>query len=108
MPDCLEMPYMPAVRGAREVAGGKASSGAHVYRLGGNSCLSGDFMGLWQFDHELNVGENVIFEDMIHYTTVKTTMFNGVGHPSLAFLHADGTLELLRQFTYEDYRNRMD
>lgn len=80
----------------------------HVYRIGGNSCLSGDFMGMWQFDHELQVGENVIFEDMLHYTTVKTCMFNGINHPSIALLHTDNELEVLRQFTYEDYRNRMD
>jgi len=107
MPDCLEMPYMPEVRGARVVEEQTANL-AHTYRLGGCSCLSGDYLGLWQFDHELRVGENIIFEDMNHYTTVKTTMFNGVGHPSLAFLHTDGTLQMLREFTYEDYRSRMD
>ena len=79
-----------------------------TYRLGGNSCLSSDFMGSWCFDHELQIGEEVIFEDMIHYTTVKTNTFNGITHPSIAMLHEDGTLELLRQFGYEDYRNRMD
>ena len=63
---------------------------------------------MWRFDHELQVGENIVFEDMIHYTTVKTTMFNGIGHPSLAFLQSDGELHILRKFTYEDYRNRMD
>ena len=65
-------------------------------------------MGRWQFDQELKVGENVIFEDMIHYTTVKTNMFNGITHPSLAMAHADGELEVLRQYGYEDYRSRMD
>ena len=78
-----------------------------VYRLGGNSCLSGDYMGLWQFDHELQVGDEIIFEDMIHYTTVKTTMFNGIHHPSIVLEHLDGTREVLRQFCYEDYRDRM-
>lgn len=78
-----------------------------VYRLGGNSCLSGDVMGDWYFDHELQVGEVIIFEDMIHYTTVKTTMFNGIHHPSIGLLHSDGTFELYREFTYEDYRDRM-
>ena len=111
MPDCLEMPYMPAVRGA-EVVGdepsGAPSDSPYIYRLGGCSCLSGDYMGLWRFDHELEVGENIVFEDMIHYTTVKTNMFNGINHPSLAFLHSDGELDILRKFTYEDYRNRMD
>lgn len=110
MPDCLEMPYYPDVRGAEHVEEDSHLSllTSHLYRLGGNSCLSGDFMGLWQFDHELQVGEQVIFEDMIHYTTVKTNTFNGITHPSIAMLHHDGTLEMLRQFTYEDYRDRMD
>ena len=91
---------MPAVRGAKVVE--EAAEGnndvqsnnnvrAHiynnVYRLGGNSCLSGDFMGLWQFDHELQMGENIIFEDMLHYTTVKTNMFNGINHPSYLHIH---------------------
>ena len=122
MPDCLEMPYYPEVRGAQHVDHGDGSADPSpqggcdhknrphdpVYRLGGNSCLSGDWMGYWQFDHELQVGEEIIFEDMIHYTTVKTNTFNGITHPSIAMLHSDGTLELLREFTYEDYRDRMD
>lgn len=110
MPDCLEMPYYPEVRSARHIEPqeGLVPDGPHVYRLGGNSCLSGDYMGYWQFDHELQVGQQVVFEDMIHYTTVKTTTFNGIQHPSIAMLRADGTMQLLRQFTYEDYRDRMD
>ena len=115
MPDCLEMPYFPDVRGAEHVDVENEdailqpqTSNLHVYRLGGNSCLSGDFMSSWKFDHELKVGEEVIFEDMIHYTTVKTCMFNGITHPALGMLHEDGNLEILRQFGYEDYRNRMD
>ena len=108
MPDCLEMPYMPAVRGAAEVDNEATASSPYLYRLGGCSCLSGDFMGMWAFDHPLEIGENIIFEDMIHYTTVKTNMFNGVGHPAIGLLHADGNLEILRKFTYEDYLNRMD
>ncbi len=112
-PDCLEMPYKPDVRFATTLDEGMDSSiynnvSEHIYRLGGNSCLSGDFMGLWQFDHELQVGDNVIFEDMLHYTTVKTTMFNGITHPDILLARADGTLETLRHFTYDDYRQRMD
>ena len=109
MPDCLEMPYFPEVRGAEHVnLDEQEAIPPYIYRLGGNSCLSGDFMGSWQFDHALQVGEEVIFEDMIHYTTVKTNTFNGISHPSIGLLHLDGTLEVLRRFGYEDYRNRMD
>ncbi len=114
MPDCLEMPYYPEVRGAEhkeprtEHPSRSFPDSRHRYRLGGCSCLSGDFMGDWVFDHELSVGEEVVFEDMIHYTTVKTCMFNGIAHPDIAMLHSDGTLETLRHFSYEDYRDRMD
>lgn len=102
MPDCLEMPYKPAVRHATDAVPGKPT-----YRIGGCSCLSGDFMGDWSFDRALHIGDPLIFEDMIHYTTVKTTMFNGIQHPSLAMLREDGTLDMLRAFTYEDYKSRM-
>ena len=113
MPDCLEMPYMPDIRGAITIDPDNApladpTPSPYLYRIGGCSCLSGDFMGQWAFDHELQIGENIIFEDMIHYTTVKTNMFNGISHPAIAMLHADETLETLRTFTYEDYRDRMD
>ena len=109
MPDCLEMPYHPAVRGARLVGEeGESAEGEFLYRLGGNSCLSGDYMGTWAFGHELRVGEYVVLEDMIHYTTVKTTMFNGIAHPAIALLREGGEIELLRRFAYEDYRDRMD
>lgn len=105
MPDCLEMPYFPDVRRAEHV---DEERGERVYRLGGNSCLSGDFMSAWKFEKELNVGDEVIFEDMIHYTTVKTCMFNGITHPSIGMLHTDGKLEILRRFSYEDYKKRMN
>ncbi|MCI5912595.1 MAG: carboxynorspermidine decarboxylase [Prevotella sp.] len=112
MPDCLEMPYKPVVRGAKIVdiddSDGQPEDSLYIYRLGGNSCLSGDFMGSWQFDHELKVGENIIFEDMLHYTTVKTNMFNGISHPTIGLLHLNGELEILREFAYEDYKYRMD
>ena len=128
MPDCLEMPYYPEVRGAEHVSpedyaanllteektanllseDALPSSSDYVYRLGGNSCLSGDFMGMWCFKHELEVGNEVIFEDMIHYTTVKTNMFNGITHPAIGMKKTDGKLEILRVFGYEDYKNRMD
>jgi carboxynorspermidine decarboxylase len=103
MPDCLEMPYQPAVVGAR-----KGVHEGHVYRLGGNSCLSGDYMGDWTFEHPLVAGDRVVFDDMIHYTTVKTTMFNGVAHPAMGIMHSDGTPEIYRDFDYDDYKHRMN
>ena len=111
MPDCLEMPYQPQVRGAETLspdAVKHATSDDPVYRLGGNSCLSGDYMGSWRFPKPLAVGDEIIFEDMIHYTTVKTNLFNGITHPDLRILRLNGENELLRRFTYEDYRARMD
>ena len=107
MPDCLEMPYQPEVRGAESVEMEQAIE-KNTYRLGGNSCLSGDFMGSWRFDHPLKIGEKLIFEDMIHYTTVKTNMFNGITHPSISMLKSDGKLQKMRVFGYLDYKNRMN
>jgi len=102
MPDCLEMPYKPAIRNATDAVEGKPT-----YRIGGNSCLSGDYMGDWSFDKPLEVGDKVVFEDMIHYTIVKTSMFNGIPHPSLALWSKEDELVLYRSFGYEDYKNRM-
>ena len=102
MPDCLEMPYKPVIRNAVEPQPGKP-----VYRLGGNSCLSGDFVGDWTFDEPLKIGDDIIFEDMMHYTTVKTTMFNGISHPSIALWTKEGELKIYRKYSYEDYKNRM-
>ena len=107
MPDCLEMPYQPDLRGAESVEMERALE-KNTYRLGGNSCLSGDFMGSWRFDHPLEIGEKLIFEDMIHYTTVKTNMFNGITHPSISMLKSDGKLQKMRVFGYSDYKNRMN
>lgn len=109
MPDCLEMPYHPTVRGAETLEENIDYSQPFTYRLGANSCLSGDFMSAWKFDHELKIGENIIFEDMNHYTTVKTTMFNGITHPSLAIVRkGSNKLEILRDFSINDYISRMD
>lgn len=111
MPDCLEMPYWPAIRGAETLEPPQAAGREReplVYRLGGNSCLSGDFMGYWRFEQPLQIGDTIRFSDMIHYTTVKTNMFNGIPHPSLVLLRKNGEEELLRRFGYEDYRDRMD
>ncbi len=106
MPDCLEMPYQPFIRGAESVEQDSTKS-ANVYRMGGTSCLSGDFVGSWAFASPLSVGDIIIFEDMIHYTTVKTTMFNGVSHPSIGMLKENGEFVLLKQFTHHDYSARM-
>ena len=103
MPDCLEMPYQPRIRGAES----KAIEGKPTYRMGGSSCLAGDFIGYWSFEKELKVGDPIIFEDMIHYTIVKTTMFNGVPHPSIGMWSSNGEFKLLRSFEYSDYKNRM-
>ena len=102
MPDCLEMPYKPAIIGAHD-----PEEGEKAWRMGGNSCLAGDFYGDWAFDHELQVGERIIFEDMIHYTMVKTTMFNGVSHPSIAIASETGDVRIVKEFGYEDYKTRM-
>lgn len=103
MPDCLEMPYKPRIRGAHH----EAVEGLPTYRMGGSSCLSGDFIGDWSFDKPLKIGDRIIFEDMLHYTTVKTTMFNGVAHPAMAMWTKHDTLDMYREFDYEDYKGRM-
>lgn len=111
MPDCLEMPYWAAIRGANTWGEDSAKGRERdplFYRLGGNSCLSGDFMGYWEFEEPLTIGQRLVFEDMIHYTTVKTTMFNGIHHPGIALLKTNNELEILRRYGYEDYRDRMN
>ena len=103
MPDCLEMPYKPTITEALpDVVADKPT-----YRIGGNSCLSGDFVGDWSFEKPLKPGDILTFEDMNHYTTVKTNMFNGIQHPALYLQRNDGTIQCLRCYTYEDYKNRM-
>ena len=102
MPDCLEMPYKPAILGARDPEPGEKG-----WRMGGNSCLAGDYYGDWIFDRDLRVGDRIVFEDMIHYTMVKTTMFNGVAHPAIAIVRRDGAIEIIREFGYEDFKSRM-
>lgn len=115
MPDCLEMPYKPAIAEALPDAGGATrnegrgmSHEGYAYRLGGNSCLSGDFVGDWRFARPLQPGDRLTLLDMNHYTTVKTNMFNGIQHPSIWFKPTEGEPVLLREFTYDDYRRRMD
>ena len=104
MPDCLEMPYKPSIRGARD-----PQADEPTYRMGGVSCLAGDFMGRgdYYFEQPLQVGDPILFEDMMHYTMVKTSMFNGVKHPAIAIARNDGSFQLVREFGYEDYKNRL-
>ena len=102
MPDCLEMPYKPAIVGAHDPAEGETR-----WRMGGTSCLAGDYCGDWAFDRAPQVGDRIVFEDMIHYTMVKTTMFNGVQHPAILIARRDGSVETVREFGYEDFKSRM-
>ncbi|MDE5665314.1 MAG: carboxynorspermidine decarboxylase [Duncaniella sp.] len=102
MPDCLEMPYKPAITESVDEA-----EGLPRYRLGGNSCLSGDYVGDWCFRNPLKAGDRLTLEDMNHYTTVKTTMFNGIQHPDIVMCDLNGDCTYLRRFTYEDYKHRM-
>ena len=102
MPDTLAMPYRADVRGS-----GEAGEKKHTYRLGGNTCLAGDIMGDYSFDEPLEVGSKIIFEDQIHYTFVKNTTFNGIKLPSLAILRKNGELDIVKEFGYENYRNRL-
>lgn len=103
MPDCLEMPYRP------QVVGGSPDKVAswHRYHLGGMSCLAGDFLEDYWFEQPLQEGDVLTFKDMMHYTMVKTTTFNGVKHPSIAFQKMDGSVSLLKEFGYSDYMNRL-
>jgi carboxynorspermidine decarboxylase len=125
MPDVLEMPYrpdvflvddspslcdtLPAVTlvGENYHLAGEAGTQAQTYRIGGPTCLAGDVTGDFSFPRELRVGDILVFDDMAHYTMVKTTMFNGVPHPAIRLLHEDGTIETLREFHYEDFRDRL-
>lgn len=104
MPDCLEMPYKPRITQALD----QVDPSFPTYRIGGNSCLSGDFVGDWSFAQPLKPGDQLTFEDMNHYTTVKTNMFNGIQHPSLVLERIDGAVVVMREFSYDDYKNRMN
>lgn len=102
MPDVLEMPYRPTITGADE-----PNQLPHTYRLGGNSCLAGDVIGEYSFAHPLAIGDRLVFEDMMHYTMVKTTFFNGVQHPAIGLLKESGEFTEIRRFDYQDFRNRL-
>lgn len=137
MPDVMEMPYRPDVflvekSNARDrksgdvpavvfagesyqLAGDPANPQAQIsdpqslftYRLGGPTCLAGDVVGDFTFARELQVGDTLVFDDMAHYTMVKTTTFNGVKHPAIALQHGDGKIEVIREFGYPDFRDRL-
>jgi carboxynorspermidine decarboxylase len=102
MPDTLAMPYRADVRNS-----GIAEEKKYTYRLGGNTCLAGDIMGDYSFDEPLNIGDKIIFEDQIHYTFVKNTTFNGIKLPSLVIKRLGGTIEVVKEFGYEEYRSRL-
>ena len=104
MPDCLEMPYKPRIIGARDPQAEEPK-----YRMGGLTCLAGDFMGMgdYYFEQPLQIGDTILFEDMIHYTMVKTSMFNGIQHPAIAIVRSNGNFQLVREFDYFDYKNRL-
>jgi len=103
MPDTLEMPYRPKIVGACD----PTEKSKFLYRLGGVSCLAGDFMEAYDFGKKLNIGDLVVFKDMIHYTMVKTTMFNGVNHPAIIILKENNTIQIVREFQYEDFKGRL-
>ncbi len=102
MPDTIIMPYRAEVRGA-----GKAGEKKYTYRLAGNTCLAGDIMGDYSFDQPLQIDDKIIFEDQMHYTMVKATTFNGIKLPSISILRSDGTLNIVKEFGYEDFRGRL-
>ena len=124
MPDVLDMPYRPDVflveKGAAQTSQAlpavtlegenyvpSSEAGEHLYRLGGPTCLAGDVIGDFAFPRPLEVGDVLVFDDMAHYTMVKTTTFNGVKHPPIVLQHEDGTLETIREFSYQDFRDRL-
>ncbi len=102
MPDTIIMPYRADIKN-----GAKAGEKKHTYRLAGNTCLAGDIMGDYSFDRPLKIGDQVIFEDQMHYTMVKATTFNGVPLPSIAIKHLNGTVEVVKEFGYKDFRDRL-
>ena len=102
MPDTLAMPYRAEVENASF-----ANDKKYTYRLAGNTCLAGDIMGDYSFDKPLEIGDKVVFLDQIHYTFVKNTTFNGIKLPALAILSKDKKVNIIRNFGYEEYRDRL-
>ena len=102
MPDTLAMPYRPDILNSEE-----ANIKKHTYKLAGNTCLAGDIIGDYSFDDELNIGDKIILEDMIHYTMVKTTTFNGINLPSIAIKRKNGDYTIVRDYNYSSYKDRL-
>ena len=104
MPDVLEVPYTPEIL---YPSAGITGEKKFNYRFGGNTCLSGDIIGDYSFDDELKVGDKIVFGDMAHYTTVKNNTFNGMKLPDILLLKQDGSIEILKEFGYEDFKGRL-
>ena len=102
MPDTLAMPYRAMIRNSAV-----AFEKKYTYRLGGNTCLAGDIIGDYSFDEPLKVGDRIILEDMIHYTMVKTTTFNGIKLPSIIIKNKDNSYKVIKNFCYNDYKSRL-
>lgn len=102
MPDCIEMPYTPKILGVDIAKGNEKRT-----RIGGTSCLAGDYVGDYYFPNGVEIGQQIVFNDMMHYTMVKTTFFNGVKHPDIAIWHQDDTYEVVKKFGYEEFKNKL-
>jgi carboxynorspermidine decarboxylase len=107
MPDCLEMPYTPRMQGGRILHTGESCHADEIrIRFGGSSCLAGDTVGDYAVKKPFRVKDRVLFEDMMHYTMVKTTMFNGLALPDIG-IWRDETYQVIKTFSYEDYKQRL-
>ena len=102
MPDVIEMPYRPPLRG-----GGSPGDHPHTYRLAGPTCLAGDVIGDYSFAQPLHTGDMLTFEDMAIYTMVKNNTFNGMPLPGIALRHTNEDIEIVRSFGYSDFKNRL-
>jgi carboxynorspermidine decarboxylase len=109
LPDCLEMPYKPKIWNAEDATTSSKSEGKHVYRFGGSTCLAGDFIGMgdYAFEKKLKINDKIVFDDMIHYTMVKTSTFNGVPHPSIGIWKESNEFQLVREIGYEMFKNKL-
>lgn len=102
MPDVIEMPYRPNIIGS-----GKPNEYEYTYRLGGNTCLAGDIIGDYSFKKPLEIGDKLVFCDMAHYTMVKSNTFNGINLPSIQSFNEKEGVKIIKQFGYEDFKNRL-